>query len=167
MKLIDLALAAVCAAALGVTAYLLADSWGGASWALDLGSGATVTVLVLLRRRWRFAPAAVLAVALAATIVSRVADQPQEPGPAAALALGVLVAWAVARRTWWIPACALGTVVATWATDTGFSAVTVINAAGWVVGVVSGTSAAVVAGSPARPAPEAAGEAGAAAGPAR
>src|SRR3954471_19032948 len=69
-------LVAACAAALGVTAYMLADSWGGYSWVLDTVSGAVVCVLLLLRRRWSAAPAAVLAVALAAAVIARLADLP-------------------------------------------------------------------------------------------
>ncbi|MFI5909114.1 hypothetical protein [Dactylosporangium sp. NPDC051541] len=145
MKLIDLALAAVCAAALAVTAYMLADSWGGTSWLLDTAAGAAVLILVLLRRRWRSASAAALAVALAATVIARLTDSPQFPGPGTALALAALVAWSVPRSAYWIPVCALCIVLATWATawpdDNGFTAVTVINAVTWTAGLVAGLAA--------------------------
>ncbi|WP_433614973.1 hypothetical protein ACQP2P_10195 [Dactylosporangium sp. CA-139114] len=161
MKLIDLALAAAGAAALAVTAVMLANSWGGTYWLLDTVCGAAVLALVLLRRGW-----AALAVAPAAAVAAGVADQPQEPGPAAALALAVLTARAVARGARLVPAGGLAVVAATWATalpdDDGFTAVTVVNAAAWVLGFaagvvarVSGTSGAGGAASAGRRAPRA------------
>ncbi|WP_426511273.1 hypothetical protein ACPPVO_11995 [Dactylosporangium sp. McL0621] len=172
MKLIDLALAAVCAAALGVTAFMLAGSWGGTSWLLDVLAGVAVVVLVVLRSPWS------IAVALAAVAVARVADQPQEPGPAAALALAFLVAWAVPRGAWWVPAGGLAVVAATWASalpdEHGFTPVTVIDAALWGLGLgaglvarFSGTSGGGGAASRRRPAPAAGAAAGAGADPAR
>ncbi|MER7281826.1 hypothetical protein ABT369_46055 [Dactylosporangium sp. NPDC000244] len=161
MKRIDLALAVAVTAALAVTAGMLANSWGGTYWLLDAVCGAAVLALVLLRRGW-----AALAVALAAAVAAGVADQPQEPGPAAALALAFLGARAVARGAYLVPAGGLAVVVATWATalpdEHGFTAVTVINAAAWVLGLaagvvarVSGTSGAGGAASPGRRAPRA------------
>ncbi|GAA3298933.1 metal transporter [Dactylosporangium vinaceum] len=153
MKLIDLALAAVCTAALAFTAYMLANSWGGTSWLLDTVSGTAVLVLVLLRRRWRPAPAAALATALAAALLARLLDCPQAPGPATALALAALVAWSVPRSAFWIPAAALGVVIATYATawpdDRGFTAVTVINAVAWAAGLVAGLAIRLAPASPA------------------
>jgi hypothetical protein len=145
MKLIDITLAAGWAVAQGGTAFMLADSWGGTSWLLDAAAGTAVLILVLLRHRWSPAPAVALLVALAATIAARLADQPQAPGPATALALAALVAWSVRRAAHRIPAGALGVVIATWATalpaENGFTAVTVINIAAWALGLAAGLTA--------------------------
>jgi len=158
MKLI---IAVVCAAALAVTAYMLSISWGGASWVLDTVSGAAVLALVLLRKAW---PA--LAVALGATILAGVADQPQEPGPGAAVALAYLVA----RGTYPVAAAGLAVVVTSWVTAGGPSTVSIVNAALWAAGLVallSGTSGGGAAGSPGRRAPQAGAGAGAAGDPVR
>lgn len=75
---------------LGLTAYLIVDSWGGLYWLFDCVVGAVTGVLVLLRGSWRTWPVAGgLAVAAVAIVVARVADLPQEPGPVTAVALGI------------------------------------------------------------------------------
>jgi signal transduction histidine kinase len=88
----------VLATVLVATAAALAASWGGYYWAFGVAVGAVVSGLALLRRRNRFALAvAALAVTGTAIVVARIVGLPEEPAPATALALAVLVASAVRR----------------------------------------------------------------------
>jgi hypothetical protein len=134
---------------LGLTAYLIADSWGGLYWLFDCVAGTVAGVLALLRgprRTWPVAGG--LAVAAVAVVVARVADLPQEPGPVTALALAVLVGSGI--RTLPGPRAAAGAaggftvVVGTWLTAlpdaAGFTVVTVVNTVTWLVAVALGTS---------------------------
>ncbi|MEV0952197.1 histidine kinase [Promicromonospora sp. NPDC050249] len=94
----DVALAVVLAAVLVATAVALATSWGGYYWAFGIAVGAVVSGLALLRRRNRFVLAiAALAVTGTAIVVARIVGLPEEPAPATALALAVLVASGVRR----------------------------------------------------------------------
>ncbi len=78
------------------TAYMLMDSWAGASWVLTSAVGAVVSALALLRARQPVWTAiAGLAVVACAVGVSASVDLPQEPGPTTALALAVLVGSAI------------------------------------------------------------------------
>jgi hypothetical protein len=133
----------------GVTAYLIADSWGGLYWLFDCVVGVAAGVLALLRgprRTWPVAGG--LAVAAVAVVVARVADLPQEPGPVTALALAVLVGSGIRTlpgpRAAAVAAGGLTVVVGTWLTAlpdaVGFTAVTVVNTATWLVAAALGTS---------------------------
>ncbi|MBA8957638.1 hypothetical protein ACFQU9_07775 [Actinomadura namibiensis] len=93
---VDVGLGVVFAAGTAFTAFMLATSWGGASWAFDLAVSLVVGALALLRGRWRpWAAVAGVAVAGAATALSLAADLPQEPAPVPALAMAVLVGSAI------------------------------------------------------------------------
>ena len=128
------------------TAAALAGSWGGTSWLLDLSAGLVAGVLALRRHRHPAGAAiAAAAVAVASIVVARLAGLPHEPGPAAVLALAVLVAAAVRRlepRRAAVPAgCGLAVVV-TAALCTpygwGLNVITVLAALGWLAAVAAG-----------------------------
>lgn len=71
-------------------------SWGGWYWLPGTTAAVAVCLLALARRRQRTrATVAALTVAAAAVIAAGVADLPQEPSPATALGLSVLVGSAV------------------------------------------------------------------------
>jgi signal transduction histidine kinase len=94
----DAALAAVLASVLVATVVALATTWGEWYWAFGLAVGSLVSTFALLRRRHRFVLAiAALGLTGAAIVVARLAGLPEEPAPATALALAVLVASAVRR----------------------------------------------------------------------
>ena len=129
------------------TAAALAGSWGGTSWLLDLSAGLVAGVLALRRHRHPAGAAiAAAAVAVASIVVARLAGLPHEPGPAAVLALAVLVAAAIRRlepRRAAVPAgCGLAVVVAAvlcshpygW----GVNVITVLAALGWLAAVAAG-----------------------------
>jgi hypothetical protein len=134
---------------LGLTAYLIADSWGGLYWLFDCVVGAVAGVPALLRgprRTWPVAGG--LAVAAVAVVVARVSDLPQEPGPVTALALAVLVGSGIRTlpgpRAAAVAGGGLTVVVGTWLTAlpdvAGFTVVTVVNTVTWLVAVALGTS---------------------------
>ncbi len=129
------------------TAAALAASWGGFSWVLGLGAGTVVGVLALLRRRSRFGLAlGGLGVALATIVVARLAGLPEEPAPAMALALAVLVASAVrtlpTRQAAVIAGGGLVVVIGSWLAAAPFpqgaTLVPMVNAAGWLAAVAAG-----------------------------
>ncbi|RSM80953.1 metal transporter [Kibdelosporangium aridum] len=138
---VDVGMGVVFVAALAVTAYAIADSWGGDYWMFGCVTGAAVCVLAMTRRHRMWAAPAGLAVAATAILVASVAELPAEPGPAMALGLSVLVGCAV--RTLPAPGAAavatggLATVVGTWLTD-GATAVAMLNSAGWLAALVIG-----------------------------
>ncbi|MGW6456434.1 metal transporter [Streptomyces sp. NPDC055078] len=86
--------------ALGIafTAYMLMNSWGGASWVFGSVVSIAVSGIALMRERHKvLTTVAGLAVTAAAVTVSRIAgeDLPQEPAPITAFALSVLVGSAI------------------------------------------------------------------------
>ncbi|WP_157247600.1 sensor histidine kinase [Nonomuraea typhae] len=124
MRVLNAGLAVVFAVVLAFWADRIGGSWGGGYWAFDLVAGWLVCAAAVSRehrlwehrlwehRLWARAAAwlgggvgrlrgqgvaavAGCLVAVAAVVVSRLAELPSEPGPAMALALGVLVASAV------------------------------------------------------------------------
>ncbi|MDZ5442331.1 hypothetical protein U2F26_06230 [Micromonospora sp. 4G57] len=132
---------------LGLTAYLIADSWGGLNWLFDFVAGVVAGLLALLRGPQRTWPVAGgLAVAAVAIVVARVADLPQEPGPVTALALAVLVGSGIRTlpgpRAAAVAAGGFTVVVGTWLTAlpdaAGFTVVTVVNTVTWLVAVALG-----------------------------
>ncbi len=134
---------------LGLTAYLIADSWGGLYWLFDCVVGVAAWVLALLRGPQRTWPVAGgIAVAAVAVVVAWVADLPQEPGPVTALALTVLVGSGIRTlpgpRAAAVAAGGLAVVVGTWLTAlpdaAGFTVVTVMNTVTWLVAVAFGVS---------------------------
>ncbi|MEO3927610.1 hypothetical protein ABGB07_27620 [Micromonosporaceae bacterium B7E4] len=140
-------------AGLGLTAYLIADSWGGLYWLFDCVAGMAAGALALLRGPQRTWPVAGgLAVAAVAVVVARVADLPQEPGPVTALALAVLVGSGVRTlpgpRAAAVAAGGLAVVVGTWLSAlpdaAGFTAVTVVNTVTWLVAMALGITLRVV-----------------------
>ena len=134
---------------LGLTAYLIADSWGGLYWLFDCVVGVAAGVLALLRGPQRTWPVAIgLAVAATAIVVARIADLPQEPGPVTALALAVLVGSGIRTlagpRAVAVAAGGFAVVAGTWLTAlpdaAGFTAVTVVNTVTWLVAATLGIS---------------------------
>jgi hypothetical protein len=103
----DIGLGVVFALGIAFTAYMLITSWGKAYWAYDSAVAVVVCALALLceRRKVWTAPAGVTVTA-AATVVSLVADWPQEPAPVTALALAVLVGSSLRTLPAW-PAAAI------------------------------------------------------------
>ncbi|MFI7417261.1 sensor histidine kinase [Nonomuraea sp. NPDC049684] len=130
------ALAAAAVAVLAFWAALIAGSWGGGYWVFDCAAGAAVCALALARRLtpvWTAAGG--LAVAAVAVVVAAWAGLPNEPGPAMALGLSVLVGSAV--RTLPVrPACAVAAgglaVVAASVPGAHNGATVALNAAGWL-----------------------------------
>ena len=132
---VDAGLGVVFAAALAVTAFAIADSWGGGYWLFGCAAGAVVCVLALTRRHRAWAAVAGLTVAATAIPVAWIAHLPAEPSPAMALGLSVLVGSAI--RTLpapWAAAIATGglaIVAGAWLTD-GVTVVAGLNSAGWL-----------------------------------
>jgi signal transduction histidine kinase len=146
---VDAGLGLLFAAMLVVTAVAIGSSWGGVYWLFDTVAGLVVCAIALLRRRHRVGAAtAGPAVAVVAVIVSWAAELPQEPGPAMALALAVLVGSAVralpARQAVAVAVAGLAVAAGTWGAESlsssGISAVTTVNAAGWFGALVIGLS---------------------------
>jgi hypothetical protein len=138
----DVGLGVVLSAAIAVTAFAIADSWGGGYWMFGCAVGAVVSVFALVRRRHRaWAAVAGLTVAATAIMVARLTHLPAEPSPATALGLSVLVGSAI--RTLpspWATTIATGglaIVAGTWLTD-GVTAVAGLNSAGWLAALVTG-----------------------------
>ncbi|NUS01010.1 MAG: hypothetical protein HOV97_00450, partial [Nonomuraea sp.] len=103
----EVALGAGLAGVLGFWAVRVADSWGGTRWVLDCVAGAVVCGFALVRRLDRlWAAVGGLAVAAVAVVAAGLADLPNEPGPAMALGLSVLVGSAI-RALPPRPACAV------------------------------------------------------------
>jgi hypothetical protein len=136
-------------AGLGLTAYLIADSWGGLYWLFDCVVGVAAGVLALLRGPQRAWPVVIgLAVAATAIVVARVADLPQEPGPVTALALAVLVGSGIRTlagpRAVAVAAGGFAVAAGTWLTAipdaAGFTVVTVVSAVTCLVAVTLGIS---------------------------
>lgn len=135
----EAALAVAAVAVLVFWAGLIAGSWGGGYWVFDCAAGAAVCALALARR---LAPVwtavAGLAVAAVAVLVAAWAGLPNEPGPAMALGLSVLVGSAV--RTLPVrPACAVaagGLAVAAASVPGAHNGATVtLNVAAWLAAV--------------------------------
>ena len=136
-------------AALGVTAFALADSWGGGYWVFDCVAGAVAGGLALIRRRHLVVVStAVLVVALVAIVVARAAGLPREPGPAVVLALAVVIGSAVRRLPGrvavGITAAGLAVVIGSQfgghPSPAPLTVVTVLNALGWLAAVAAGSS---------------------------
>jgi signal transduction histidine kinase len=146
----DIALGLVITATLVFQASQIAESWGGDSWMLDFGAGALGGAITPLRRRAPFTAAlAGLTIAAAAIVTARFAHQPDEPSPALALSLSVLVGSAVRRlptpRAGVIAAAgfavAAGSAVAAHANSAlGIGAITVLNLAAWIAALAVGSS---------------------------
>ncbi|PUB32118.1 signal transduction histidine kinase [Promicromonospora sp. AC04] len=143
----DVLLGLLLAALLLFTAAALAASWGGFSWVLGLSAGTVVGALALLRRRGRFGTAlGGLGVAAATIFVARLAGLPEEPAPAMALALAVLVASGIrtlpTRRAAVVAGGGLVVVIGSWLAATPFpqgaTPVPMVNAAGWLAAVAAG-----------------------------
>jgi signal transduction histidine kinase len=146
---VDAGLGVVFAVLLVVTAVAIGSSWGGVYWLFDVAAGLVVCGIALLRRRRRAGAAiAGLAVAAVAIMVSWAVELPQEPGPAMALALAVLVGSAVralpVRSAVAIATAGLAVVAGTWFAEalssSGISGVTTLNAAGWLGALAVGLS---------------------------
>ncbi|RSM36176.1 metal transporter [Amycolatopsis balhimycina DSM 5908] len=92
--MVNVGLGAVFTAGIVFTAYMLMDSWGGASWVFGSVVSVVVCALALLRERQKTliagAGVAVTAVAVVVSIVTG-HSMPQEPAPITALAMAVLV----------------------------------------------------------------------------
>jgi signal transduction histidine kinase len=151
---VDAGLGLVFVVLLVVTAVAIGSSWGGGYWLLDAASGLVVCGIALVRRRHRaVAAAAGLGVAAVSIVVSWAAELPQEPGPAMALALAVLVGSAVrVLPTRSAAAVAVaGSVVAagTWCAElvssSGVSGVSTLTTAGWLGALAVGLSARLLA----------------------
>jgi hypothetical protein len=134
---------------LGLTAYLIADSWGGLYWLFDCVAGVVAGLLALLRGPQPTWPVAGgLAVAAVAIVVARVADLPQELGPVTVLALAVLVGSGIRTlpgpHAAAIAAGGFTVVVGTWLTAlpdaAGFTVVTVVSTVTWLVAMALGIS---------------------------
>ncbi|MEV1315093.1 hypothetical protein AB0J14_03280 [Micromonospora arborensis] len=152
---VNVVLGLVFVTGLGLTAYLIADSWGGLYWLPDCVAGAVTGSLALLRGPQRSWPvAAGLAVAVVAIVVAQVADLPQEPGPVTALALAVLVGSGIRTlpgpRAAAVASGAFMVVVGTWLIafpdEAGFTVVTVVNTVTWLVAVAVGITLRAAAG---------------------
>ncbi len=135
--------------ALVIQAVAIKQSWGARYWLLGAAAAVAVCLLALFRRRHRaWTAVAGLGVAAAAVAVSGVAELPQEPGPATAFGLSVLIGSAV-RALPPVPAGALAvaglaTVVggqfAAQPTGSGLMAVTGLGGAAWLAAVAVGLS---------------------------
>ncbi|GAA4535008.1 hypothetical protein GCM10023192_30920 [Amycolatopsis samaneae] len=141
--MVNVGLGIVFAAGIVFTAYMLMNSWGGASWVFSSAVSVVVCVLALLRERQPalFAGAGVAVTAIA-VLVSLVAGHalPQEPAPITALAMAVLIGSAL--RTLPIrPAVTIalgGVVVVIGAWIDGQAAVTYLATAGLAAALVLG-----------------------------
>ncbi|MFD2796603.1 sensor histidine kinase [Promicromonospora vindobonensis] len=143
----DLLLGLTLAAVPLFTVTALAASWGGSSWVLGLVTGTVVGVLALLRRRHRFGAAlAGLGVAAVTVVSARLAALPEEPAPAVALALAVLVASAIrtlpTRQAATVAGGGLVVVVGSWLAAVPFApeatVIPMVNAATWLAAVAAG-----------------------------
>ncbi|MGC7095378.1 sensor histidine kinase [Amycolatopsis lurida] len=138
---INAVLGVVFAAALAITAYAIADTWGGDYWVFGCATGAVVAVLAMTCRHQVWAVGAGLGIAAITVLVAQVAHLPAEPGPATALGLSVLVGSAI--RTLPAPGAAgiaaggLAVVAGTWITGTG-TTVAVLNSVFWLAAVGTG-----------------------------
>lgn len=117
--LVNIGLGGVFALGVAFTAFMLVRSWGGTYWIPPTAVTLVVCALALLRERHRLGTAiAGMIVTAVAVVVSLVADLPQEPSPATALALAVLVGSAIrtlpARPTVAVTAGGAAVVAATW-----------------------------------------------------
>jgi signal transduction histidine kinase len=149
----DVGFGAVFAAALAVTAYAIADSWGGTYWQFGLVAGLVVCVIALFRRRNRtWAAVTGLAVAAVAILVAWAADLPAEPGPAMTFALAVLVGSAIrrlpARSAGAIAAAGLAVVAGSWFAQLPSPArvpvVTALNGVGFLTALAMGLALRLV-----------------------
>ncbi|YCK42044.1 sensor histidine kinase [Actinomadura sp. ATCC 39365] len=145
------ALAVAAVAVLVFWAGLIAGSWGGGYWVFDCAAGAAVCALALARRlapMWTAVGG--LAVAAVAVLVAAWAGLPNEPGPAMALGLSVLVGSAVRTLPAW-PACAVaagGLAVAAASVPGAHSgAVVGLNLAGWLAALGVGGGLRLLAAS--------------------
>ncbi|MFF0448877.1 metal transporter [Streptomyces sp. NPDC004609] len=142
---VNTGLGAVFGLGIAFTAYMLADSWGGASWVFGSAVSVVVGGLALLReRRKALTAAAGLAVTAAALAVSLAAgdDLPREPAPVTALALSVLVGSAI-RTLPPGPAAGIaagGAVVAAIAWADGRASVTFLATTGMIAALVTGSA---------------------------
>ncbi|GAB2767472.1 metal transporter [Streptomyces bullii] len=147
------------------TAFMLMDSWGGASWLFGSAVSIIVGGLALMRERQKMQTAvAGLAVTAVAVAVSLIAgdDLPQEPAPITALALSVLVGSAI-RTLPRGPAAgiAAGGVVVTGGTwFDGWTGVTNLATMGLIAALVTGPVLRGLAPQPARQRPGPAGALG-------
>lgn len=90
--LLNIGLGLTFALGIAFTAFMLAVSWGGAYWLFTTAGAVVVCGLALLRGHRRVWPAAAsLTVAAGAIATSMATELPQEPAPATALALAVLI----------------------------------------------------------------------------
>ncbi|MCO1574169.1 histidine kinase [Crossiella sp. SN42] len=138
----DAALGLALAAALAITAFAIADSWGGGYWVFGCATGLVLGVLALLRRR-HLARAAVagLTVAAIAVLVARLAHLPAEPAPATTLGLSVLIGSAIRTLSIpWASAIAAGglALFAGSALAPSESTVTMLGVAGWLAALATG-----------------------------
>lgn len=143
----DAGLGVVFVAALAVTAFAIADTWGGRYWVFGCAAGLVVCVLALVRQRHPgWVAGAGLAVAAFAIVVARVAHLPAEPGPAMTLGLSVLVGSAIRTLPvlWAAAIAAAGLVLVVGAGLTASAppsvvpAVTTLNGAGWLAALATG-----------------------------
>ncbi|MBB5954331.1 signal transduction histidine kinase [Saccharothrix tamanrassetensis] len=135
------------AAALAITAFAIADSWGGGYWVFGCAAGLVMGALALMRRRHPGWAAGVgLAVAAVAIVVAQVAHLPAEPGPAAAVGLYVLIGsairalpirWAATIATAGL-ALVVGAGLTAPASPSGVPAVLTFNGAGWLAALATG-----------------------------
>jgi hypothetical protein len=153
---VDAGLGVVFIALLVVAAVAIGSSWGGGYWLFDAAAGLVVCTVALVRRFHRAgAAAAGLGVAAVSIVVSWAAELPQEPGPAMALALAVLVGSAVrvlpTRSAVVVAAAGLVVAAGAWGAEfvssSGVSGVSMLTAVGWLGAVVAGLAARLTRGS--------------------
>ncbi|MCK2219395.1 histidine kinase [Actinomadura sp. ATCC 31491] len=153
---VDAGLGAVLAVVLAFWAYRVAISWGPGYWEFGCAAGAVVCAIALARRRQRsWAAVAGQAVALTAVLASAFAGLPAEPGPATALALGVLAGSAVRvlppRAACAVAAAGLAVAASGLLAERSAGGallappVTVLNAGTWLAGVLAGLGARALA----------------------
>ncbi|MFE0966468.1 metal transporter [Streptomyces fungicidicus] len=97
-RMFDVGLAVVLALGIVFTAFMFMTSWGGTAWLFGTAVSVVVSAVALFRARFKALTAiAGLVLTAGAVTVSRIAgdDLPQEPAPATALALSVLVGSAI------------------------------------------------------------------------
>ncbi|MEU5527826.1 hypothetical protein ABZ744_12885 [Micromonospora chersina] len=145
--LFNVGLGVVFVLGLAFTAFMISDSWG-TGYAIFNGTvGVLVCLLALLRGVDRFRTAvAGVGLAAVAVVVSLVADLPQEPGPITGLALAVLVGSALRALPFQTAAAigaggllvVVGSYLSALDNQNGFSAVTVLDALGWLAAVAAG-----------------------------
>jgi signal transduction histidine kinase len=152
-RLSGVALAVGLAAAIGVEAVGIAQSWGARYWLAGGAAAVVVAVLALVRRRHLIGTTVAALVVAGLTITAaRVFHLPAEPGPAMALALAVLVGSAV-RALPPVPAGLLaagglavvaGAYAAVRPQSSGGSAATTINAVAWLAALAAGLALRLV-----------------------